>query len=250
MLIFSVPLAAQDFVVSGSLHSKVYFGPSPEERDTFTITVSGCNWLLHEDLTELKMDGVIQTNKIAYTEASFDGKRYYTVIPVGRSKNHTNPAPFIAIGQVGDGIIPVDTGSHVRDLWLGFASHCYFEHITNEWLYPLFMQASDAAYVTGPFLVKTIVEYPSGSRYLPSTILYTFDFAGTVSQQQGLQDVHGTNAVLVVDEFTNIQSMLVPTRYHVLKYSLNGLLTEVVDVSANVSNGAAGAKQFYLTVAG
>ena len=236
MLLCWLPtLFGQTYEVTGVIHSKTYFGPRPEESDSFKLIVNNCQWFLHEEVQELKMSGIPQTNNFDYIEASFDGEKYYTVNSLASQARGDSNSTHVAVGQIGSGIIPVDTGSHVRDLWLGFASHCYFYSITNEWLYPLFMQRNDAKYVNGQFAVKSFVDFLPGKIYLPSKVIYTFHYEGTLNINGLTNTEFGTNAIFAVDSSTNIESILIPTHYKINKYSINGRLTEEVEVTDEIS---------------
>ena len=251
-------LLAQTYEVAGSIHSKSYFGHFIDETWQFKVSINKCEWFLHEVPQEVKFGGVLQTNNFDYVEASFDGIQYYVVYSMGTiTKRFIASLPKqdqgtqqTATAIVGMGIIPEDAGSHVRDLWLGFASHCYLGSQTNDWLYPLFMSRVDALSFSGPFKVKCFLDFQNGGKYLPSKLIYTYQFAAKTTEKIKTSDLSGTNAIFEDYTHTNLGGAIIPTHYTIKRYSMSGQLTSESDIHAEICNDSTSFTNFIPSLPG
>ena len=89
------------------------------------MSVEGCNWFLRATVLKRTEKGVLQTNNFDYIEAGCDGQRTYTVSSLETQAQRNPNTANVAVGTIGDGIIPCDASMFIRDLWMGLASQCY-----------------------------------------------------------------------------------------------------------------------------
>ena len=130
---------AQNYDVQGNLKYTVR-GENSYENQTdyaFRVSVRGCKWVM-------ETTGRLSTNGTHYVyRDSYDGTNVYCLRLTLEGSKITKSA---AVVEQND--IPLHM-SFAAPLWLGYASHCYFETLTNNQIKPFWNLGADVLRVGG-----------------------------------------------------------------------------------------------------
>jgi hypothetical protein len=239
LLVFSQTAFCQTYKVTGSLDFKTYMMGDVFEKCVydFDLSADDCKWVLKAKVKDHYIRGVLQTNNFDYIEAAFDGEQIYTVHSMETLAGQGSNVSNVAVGTIGIGLVPVDADTFIKDIWLGFASHCYFATLTNDWIYPLYIDRSTSQLINGDFQERSRRQLFVGASALPSAVVFIYEFNGK-PRDDGLDSETlktRTNAVFTVDQFTNINSFAVPTHLTTKRFSPAGILSQAVEISAVIS---------------
>lgn len=165
ILLGSLHTPAVDYTVQGTIMYELWHAGGKvyvHQEDKFDVSVSGCLWRIQKFPRLFLKDGKPQP-LADYGVVCTDGKNFYQVSSrnQGTSRN----------ARVGPGTVPFCLSDpKLIVLWYGFASGCYFERLTDNYVNPIAMFSEDK--YAGDFRVLGRWQLNSNSPFLPETMVF------------------------------------------------------------------------------
>lgn len=180
----------------------------------FTVNVDGCRWQINQELLRFIKGGNERTNLplISYV-CSSDLTNLYSISTMGTNGvKLIKPLSNRSSGFIGTGDAPYGlSSSSTYVLWYAFASSCYFERVTNEYIHPVITLDSSGDYARD-YRVRSKWGLAEAPPHLPKMISFgMYQSHMNNSGKPVRQDIfESTNCILAVKSFTNLGSYVFP----------------------------------------
>lgn len=197
-----VTASAAEYEVDGQIEQTLYQrdgGVQSVEQAKFTVFVRDCSWLIQT--TFLDKDGKPTfRNETACT----NGAQIYSVgVNIGKNNapGGRPEIPGLNVANIYSNTVPVgETDDYfICHLWQMFASGCYFENNTTNWLTPAY-DLNASAPVHPDLKREAKWELINGPGSLPLKVVY-------------LENDRRTNATYVATGVTNVDSLKIPSGF-------------------------------------
>ena len=202
----TVGLRAQEYEVDGTIELKLNHpdkSPWKDFQGRFRVYVNGCAWLIQ--VTEMNDYGIPQRREVG----TADGKEVFEMVVPYEPLSPSDPVlvgvtnmQIAPSGLVTSSAIPVGNqdSSFTGNLWLMFASGCYFRTAAPGQLTPAFDWRA-TPYMNNHMTMKASWELINGPGSLPSRVTY-FEPDGAIS------------AVYTATDFTNAGAIRLPEGFN------------------------------------
>jgi hypothetical protein len=216
-----VQVMGYELSLQGATKMRMYFPDRIQEQSTvlFTINIRDCNWLLRF----VRDEGTNAANARDYEEVSFDGTNVYyvcnmtTKIERQRSIGDKLDAPNVALGRAYKGqLFHLRVADEVGPIWLAYASGCYLQSRTNQFIEPAMVFDGSGVTYGPPKHAELRAQWTlsDSSPRFPVWLAYFSDGymelpSGRVRRPKPY-DAGFTNAVYCVEAFTNANGLQIP----------------------------------------
>ncbi len=192
LLSAAIRAVAAEYEVDGEIVQTIFWhdgSVQSAKRGTFTVFVKGCSWLIHTVDQDDNGKAIVRETACANGAEIYEVEGHLTHESVIA---HHRPALDWNVASIVSNSVPVGQTEEyfVCHLWLMFASGCYFEHPSTNWLTPVF--DSNASVTVDPTPRREAKwELINGPGSLPLSVVYL-----------GLRQL--TNATYVATGVTNV----------------------------------------------
>lgn len=217
VLVLLAALQSRAFEVRGIIRYESYVlgATNLATSKEFTVEVDGCDWLIKT----FAPGECVQVEKAFHQGDLFN----LTVHCAQSSARGSN----VYVGLIESDEIPDDDGSQINYLWLAYASACYLNSNLGEELRPVCC-LDDQALRAEKFKMKSFYSLAERSPKLPSWVAYLSDGYYRVSSKEGRVvfrapapfDQGYTNAIYVVQEFTNCGAAQIPSHFEFTRFAV------------------------------
>jgi len=223
--LFEVPSYAQEFQAEGVVKFKLLDSNGnimQQQAEAFEVDVKGCQWFIstapyppstNAEITswEIGSDGGNEIHQVT----RFNPKSL-------KADSLNNSVGFVENGAVPDNI----AGNDVSELWLAFASNCYFDGITNHMLKPIYSEL-DHSSREGNQVVKAEWKRYDSAPKLPQSVAYIEN--QVMGYHNGVLKQHPAphpfengyiRAQYESSSTTNIGNLILPMEFSIKEYAV------------------------------
>jgi hypothetical protein len=210
-LLMANEVKAYEYEADGTLDGTNYLAHGSTTKlaqVTFKLYVRDCQWFVH--ITQ-------QNAKTKYVEAGFDGQALYkSAFLDEKSVANLTPKPVLWTGSITPDTVPFFAPEpHIPIIWFALASGCYLNGAKDRLIPPYSTDIKRDAIVAN---VTRLSAMPS----LPQTVIFLDDGInrkfGEPSQHPPPYENGFTNAIYIVNAFTNIGGYVLPSEFTLKVY--------------------------------
>lgn len=241
-----------EYEVRGTLTQLSFLAAATPYRELvgrFEVSVLGCHWHIRYTPIVSKTLGIADQVVEDYKVAAYDGTNVYqltshelavrnhAILRDGKLIQPQNVSP----AAIQSGPAPQALDLRLEILWLAFASHCYFQSLSNGWILPIFSTFHDLEMYQKDYLVRgtwQVLPRPPG---LPRLLILSdaYRYQGDAAHTPLTPTAH--YSVLSV---TNAGSLTFPQVCQVTNYGTPGKVIAVTELLVDQVHSASSIREF------